>query len=121
MAHGQAASQKPYTASAMGRQFGDELKRLRLARSLSLRQAAQAMGISHMAYANYEQGVAVPPPERRDALARALGMPRQELEDLIEDEQYEVFLRARPLGERAKQAIRDFLRHVRERERRRGR
>ncbi len=97
--------------------LGEELKRLRRAKGLSLREVAHALGISHMSYNNYERGLAVPPPVRCAALAAALGVTREAVDDLIEDDQYEVFLRARPLSEEGKRAARDFLRLVRQRER----
>ena len=101
----------------MGMYLGEELKRLRLAAGLSLRDVAQALNMSHMSYVNYERGVAAPPPERRDALAQALKVSRQQIDDLVDDDQVEVFLRARPLSNEGKQAVRDFLKQVRQRER----
>ena len=109
-----------YTGAAMGRWLGDELRRLRAARGLSLRELAQASGIPHMTYVSYENGKAVPPAQRRPGLAETLGLSSQALDDLIEEDQYEVFLRSRPLSEEGKAAVRDFLRLVREREREHG-
>ncbi len=100
----------------MGQALGEELKRLRRARGLSVRVLAQRIGVPHTTYANYERGLAAPPAERRDGLSSALGVSRERLDDLIEDDQYEVFLRARPLSEEGKAAVRDFLRLVRQRE-----
>ena len=100
----------------MGQALGEELKRLRRARGLSVRVLAQRIGVPHTTYANYERGLAAPPTERRDGLSSALGVSRERLDDLIEDDQYEVFLRARPLSEEGKAAVRDFLRLVRQRE-----
>lgn len=105
----------------MGSWLGGELRRLRLARGLSLRELAHALGILHTSYVAYERGVVMPPPERRAALAHALGITPEGLEDLIEEDQYEVFLRSRRLSEEGKAAVREFLRFVRERERRQAR
>ena len=100
----------------MGQALGEELKRLRRAKGLSVRVLAQRIGVPHTTYANYERGLAAPPAELRDGLSSALGVSRERLDDLIEDDQYEVFLRARPLSEEGKAAVRDFLRLVRQRE-----
>ncbi|MEE9285195.1 MAG: helix-turn-helix transcriptional regulator [Dehalococcoidia bacterium] len=100
----------------MGRALGEELKRLRQAKGLSVRLLARTIGVPHTTYANYERGLAVPPSQRRDALVAALGVSREQLDDLIEEDQEEVFLRARPLSEEGKAAVRDFLRLVRRRE-----
>ena len=80
---------------------------------------ARDAGISHMTYVAYEQGKSVPPRARRRELATALGVTRDALEELIEEDAYEVFLRSRPLSEEGRSAVRDFLRLVRERERQR--
>ena len=93
------------------------MRRLRTARGLSLRELARASGIPHMTYVAYESGKSVPPAQRRPGLAEALGLSLEALEELIEDDEYEVFLRSRPLSEEGKAAVRDFLRLVRERER----
>ena len=102
----------------MGRWLGDELRRLRLARGLSLRDLAREIGMAHTGYVAYERGVAAPPPERRPALARVLGITTAELDELVEEDEYEVFLRARSLSEEGRAAVRDFLRMIRERDRR---
>jgi len=96
--------------------LGDELRRLRLARGLSIRELAQAAGLPHMTYMGYEQGKAVPPVPRREALARALGIPPPKLDELVEEDEYEVFLRSRPLSPEGREAVRQFLRSVRRKE-----
>ena len=101
----------------MGSHFGVEVRRLREARGLTVRQVSEALGMSETSYHAYERGVAVPPVRRRRALAETLGVAVQEIEDLIEEDEYEVFLRARSLSDEGRAAVRDFLRLVRERER----
>ncbi len=73
--------------------------------------------IPHMTYVAYEQGKAAPPKNKRPDLARALGISVQVLDEMVDDDEYEVFLRSRPLSEAGKASIRDFVRLVRERER----
>ena len=103
----------------MGRWLGDELRRIRQSRGLSLRDVGGAIGMHFTGYVAYERGTAVPPAERRRKLAAALGMTREELDELIEDDEYEVFLRARTLSEEGRTAARDFLRSIRRRDRER--
>ena len=105
----------------MGRGLGEELRRLRMSKGLSFRGLAQAVGIPHMTYVAYEHGKATPPAKRRPQLAQALGCSLQALEELIEEDEFEVFLRSSSLSEDVKAAVRDFLRLVRERERRSSR
>ena len=101
----------------MGQWFAAELKRLRLGNGLSLRQAAGRAGLPHMTYTGYELGKAVPPQPRRAPIAEALGITPQRLDDLIEEDEYEVFLRARNMSEAGRDAAREFLRKIREEER----
>ncbi len=101
----------------MGRWLGQELRRLRLARKLSQREVAHALELPHMTYVSWETGKAVPPPARRPPLAQGLGITPQDLEDMVEEDEYEVFLRARPLSDEARAAVREFLKQVRERDR----
>ena len=101
----------------MGTWLGEELKRLRQARGLTIRDLARAARLAHMTYANYEWGKAVPPARGRPRLAEALGTTEQGLDDLIEEDEYEVFLRSRSLSDAGKEAIRDFLKKVREEDR----
>ena len=61
----------------------------------------------------------MPPPERRRKLASILGITPEELDELVEDDEYEVFLRARSLSEEGRAAARDFLSPVRQRDRER--
>ncbi len=103
----------------MGRWLGDELRRIRQAGGLSLRDVAGAIGMHFTGHVAYERGTAVPPPERRRKLASALGITREELDELVEDDEYEVFLRARSLSEEGRAAARDFLRSIRQRDRER--
>lgn len=77
---------------------------------------AHAVGVPHMTYMGYEQGRAAPPAPRRPGLARALGISEQALDNLIEEDQYEVFLRSRGLSDAGRAAVRDFVRKVREME-----
>ena len=101
----------------MGQWFGQELKRIRTGQGLSIREAAGRAGLPHMTYVAYELGKAVPPSLRRPALAEALGLTSQALDNLVEEDEYEVFLRSRRLSEEGRAAARDFLRRVREDER----
>ncbi len=102
----------------MGQWFATELKRIRLGKGLSLRQAAGRAGLPHMTYTGYELGKAVPPQPRRAPIAEALGITAQRLDDLIEEDEYEVFLRSRKMSEEGRTAAREFLRKIREEERR---
>ncbi len=102
----------------MAKYLGDEMKRLRRARGLSTRIAAEQAGMPHMTYMGYEFGKAIPPSYRRPAIALMLGVPEQVLDDLVDEDESEVFLRARKLSDAGKDAIRAFLRKVREDERR---
>ena len=101
----------------MGAWLGAELKRLRQAKGLSIRELAQDAGLPHTSYAAYEQGVAAPPAARRAAVAAALGIPRRLLDEIIEQDEYDIFLRARRLSTAGRNAIRDFIKNVRDRER----
>ena len=105
--------------AVMGQYFAEQLKRLRHERGLSLRQVAGISGMPHMTYVGYENGKAVPPTPRRAGVAEALGITPQALDDLIEEDSYEVFLRSSSLSEEARSAARDFLRRVREEDRKR--
>ena len=100
----------------MGEHFGAEVRRLRLERQLTVRQVSEALGMSETSYHAYERGVAVPPPRRRPQLAETLGVDVDEIENLVEEDEYEVFLRARSLSDEGRAAVRDFMRRVRERE-----
>ena len=40
--------------------FGENLKRIRLLKGLSLREAAKLLGMSHVAVSKYEKGLIVP-------------------------------------------------------------
>ena len=106
-----------YTVGAMGRHFGEELKRLRTARGLTVRELAGQLGMPQTSYHAYERGVALPPARRRPALAKALGVTTQAIDDFVEEDEYEVFLRARSMSPAARNAVRDFIKQVRERER----
>lgn len=101
----------------MGAWLGAELKRLRLAKGLSIRDLAERAGLPHTSYAAYEQGVAAPPAARRAAVASALGIPRRQLDEIVEEDEYEVFLRARKISKEGRSAVRDFIKKVRDRER----
>ena len=103
----------------MAQWFAQELKRQRLAKGMSLRVIAARCGLPHMTYVAYELGKAVPPAARRPALAEVLGITVKALDDLIEEDEYEVFLRSRHLSEEGRTAARDFLRRVREEDRQR--
>lgn len=100
----------------MGAWLGSELKLLRQAKGLSIRDLAQNAGLPHTSYAAYEQGVAAPPAARRSAVASALGIPRRVLDEIIEQDEYEIFLRARKLSAAGRTAIHDFIKVVRDQE-----
>ena len=55
---------------------------------------------------------------KRPAIASMLVVPEQVLEDLVDEDESEVFVRARKLSDGGKEAIRSFLLKVREDERR---
>lgn len=104
----------------MGFWFGQELKQIRTGQGLSIRVAAARAGLPHMTYVAYELGKAVPPAVRRPPLAEALGLTPLTLDNLIEEDACEVFLCSRRMSEEGKSAARDFLRRVREDERKRS-
>lgn len=54
--------------------FGDELERARQALGLSLRDAAERLGIKHPSLAQLEAGQANPTLDRIDRIAEALGL-----------------------------------------------
>lgn len=92
------------------------MKRMRIALGKSTREAAREAGLPHMSYVAYETGKAIPPPQRRPALARLLGLTDQAMDDLVEEDRYEVFLRSRGLSPAARAAVKDFVRTVVQRE-----
>ena len=106
-------------SATMGQWFAEELKRLRQQRGLGLREIAALCGLPHMTYAAYELGKAVPPQARRAPLAEALAITPQALDDLVEEDEYEVFLRSRRLSEEGRAAAREFLRRIRQDDRQR--
>ena len=110
-------ARKDYTSRTMGAGFAKQLQRLRIARGLSVRQLARELGMPQTSYHAYERGVALPPLKRRPALARALGVELERLNELVEFDEYDVFLRARSLTAEGRAAVLDFVRDVREKER----
>jgi transcriptional regulator with XRE-family HTH domain len=69
------------TSDALGPAFGSKLNRLRRERGLTLADVAGALGVSKPTVWAWEKGKARPVPARLDAIAAALDVSREELEE----------------------------------------
>lgn len=68
-------------------EFGERLRRLRELRGMTLRQLADAVGVSEATIQRYECGVIKNPPrDRISAMADALGVPAASLAGWSDDE-----------------------------------
>jgi transcriptional regulator with XRE-family HTH domain len=80
---GTAAIPSPAGVSdPFGSAFGSKLNRLRRERGLTLANVASALGVSKPTVWAWEKGKARPLPDRLDAIAAALGVSREELDDV---------------------------------------
>lgn len=79
-----AGSPTPSPGSArnpLGVTFGSKINRLRRERGLTLADVAKALGVSKPTVWAWEKGKARPVPERIDAIAAALDVSREEIEE----------------------------------------
>lgn len=98
--------------------FGERLRRIRESKGLGLREAAERAPMSHTALGNYELGKRLPSTAAMRAIARALEVPLEELENALFEAQVQALLRAnRRLSPRSKEQIIDFIRFAEEQDR----
>ena len=94
----------------MSRYFGDQLRRLRLERGLTQRDLAEKVGLSQAQISLHEKGEDLPAPAVRAKYARALGISREDLEEMIDRGRLKEFLRASStLSDEAKRSIEDYV------------
>ncbi len=68
--------------------LGVKLNRLRRERAMTLAQVAEKLGVSKPTVWAWEKGKAKPLPDRLAAIAQVLGVPTQELEERLGDDQH---------------------------------
>ncbi|MCL5266262.1 MAG: helix-turn-helix domain-containing protein [Chloroflexi bacterium] len=98
--------------------FGEQLRRLREAKGIGLRELAERIPISHTALDRYELGHRLPSDVIMRSIARALDVPYDELREMLFEAQAQSLLRANPnLSSRSREQIMQFIRFAREQDR----
>lgn len=70
--------------------FGKKIRQIRLQAGLTQVQVAKALGYETSSYvSDVEMGKFIPTPDKAERLARALGVAREEMDDLLLEERLE--------------------------------
>ncbi len=102
----------------MGKYLGEQIRLIREAKGLNQRQFAKMVGVSQAQISLHEVGEDVPSPKLRAKYAEGLGIPLDQLEEIISRERLKDFLRSAPnLSDEAKRSIEDYIDFAWERDR----